>query len=238
MLRAPIIKDRRRSALHGCGERRSAMLTRLRPSPALIVASFALIVAISGTAYAAATINGRSIEDHTIAGRKMINDTLTGTQIKESRLGTVPRAAHASNSGTVGGITVRKVFYAPSTASPTSVNILRIGGLTLAASCNSGTVAIIVTTSVNNTHLSSQMFNSGGGGQADGLHHTDFDSTGLDDLTDQNLWGETSFTYVRPDHTTVSGELSFDSSNVIGGNIFNHKAACLVSGFAISSTSS
>lgn len=118
------------------------------------------------------------------------------------------------------------------------MNILSIGGLTLEASCNGGTVAIIVTSAVNNTHLSSQMFNSGGGGQADGLHHTDFDSTSLDDLTDQNSWGETAFTYVRPDHTTVSVQLSFDSSNVIGGNIFNHTAACLVSGFAMSTTSS
>jgi hypothetical protein len=211
------------------------MLTRLRPSPSLIVASLALAVAISGTAYAAVTINGSSIADHTIAGRKLINDTLTGTQIRESGLGTVPRAA---NAGTVGGITVRKIFYAPSTASPTAVQILHLGGLTLTASCNGGTVAIIVTSSVNNTHLSSQMWNSGNGGQADGLHHTDFDSTSLDDLTDQNSWGETSFTYVRPNHTTVSGEISFDSSNVIGGNIFNNTAACLVSGFAMSTTSS
>jgi hypothetical protein len=86
----------------------TSMLSRLRPSPALIVASFALVVAISGTAYAAATINGRSIKDHTIAGRKMINDTLTGTQIKESGLGKVPRAAHASESGTVGGTRVAR----------------------------------------------------------------------------------------------------------------------------------
>jgi hypothetical protein len=211
------------------------MLTRLRPSPALIVASLALAVAVSGTAYAAVTINGSSIADHTIAGRKLVNDTLTGTQVRETGLGTVPKAA---NAGTVGGITVRKIFYAPAAASPTPVKILGLGGLTLTASCNGGTVTIMVTSSVNNAHLSSQMWNSGNGGQADGLHHTDFDSTSLDDLTDQNNWGETSFTYVRPDHTTVSGEISFESSNVIGGNIFNHAAACMVTGFAMSTTSS
>jgi hypothetical protein len=59
------------------------MLTRFRPSPALIVASLAVVVALGGTAYAAATINGHSIEDHTIAGRKLINNTLAGPQIKE-----------------------------------------------------------------------------------------------------------------------------------------------------------
>jgi hypothetical protein len=67
------------------------MLTRFRPSPALIVASFALFIAIGGTAYATATISGTTITDHSIAGRKLINDTLTGTQIKESVLGTVPK---------------------------------------------------------------------------------------------------------------------------------------------------
>jgi hypothetical protein len=43
------------------------MLRSLRPSPALIVASLALAVAVSGTAYAAATI-----ADHSIAGRKLM----------------------------------------------------------------------------------------------------------------------------------------------------------------------
>jgi hypothetical protein len=213
------------------------MTTGLRPSPALIVASLALVVSIGGTAYATATISGSTITDHSIAGRKMIDNTLTGTQIKESGLATVPRATQASNASTVGHITVRKIFYAPTTASPTPVKILSLGGLRFNATCNGGDVAITVTTSISNTHFSSQMWNSGGGGQADGLHHTDFDSTDLDDLTDSNSWGETSFTYVRPNHTTVSGEVTFDSSNVIGGNIFNNTAKCLVSGFVMSTSS-
>jgi hypothetical protein len=213
------------------------MPTRLRPSPALIVASLALVVAIGGTAYATATISGSTITDHSIAGRKLIDNTLTGTQIKESGLATVPRATQASNASTVGGITVRKIFYAPSTASPTPVKILSLGGLRFNASCGGGNVQIVVTSTVSNTHFSSQMWNSGNGGQADGLHHTDFDATDLDDLTDSNDWGETSFTYVRPNHITVSGEVAFDSTNLAGGNIFNNTAKCLVSGFAWSTTS-
>src|SRR3954453_19138134 len=107
------------------------MLRNLRPSPALIVASLALAVAVSGTAYAAATISGSSIADHSIAGRKLINNTLTGTQIKESRLGTVPKATLAGNAKTVGHIPVRKILYAPKTNSTTPTTILHLGGLVL-----------------------------------------------------------------------------------------------------------
>jgi hypothetical protein len=258
------------------------MFPRLRPSPAMVVASLALAVALGGTAFAGPVarlgkmINGSTIKPRSIPGNRLRNDTLTGKQIKESSLGSVPKAtsatnathagtadnatnatnaanatnathagtadsatnatnaATAANANAVGGVTVRKVFYAPTTATPTPTTILSLGGLTLSASCNGGTIAILVTSAVDHSHFSSEMFNSGGGGQADGLHHTDFNTTNLDDLTDQNAWGETSFTYTKPDGTIVNGQVSFDSSNVIGGNIFNHTAACLVSGFAMS----
>ncbi|HEX3823959.1 MAG TPA: hypothetical protein VHV79_05815 [Mycobacteriales bacterium] len=118
------------------------MPTRLRPSPALIVATPALFVAIGGSAYAASTISGSSIKNHSIAGRKVIDNTLTGRQIKESRLATVPRAASAK---TVGGITMRKVFYAPKTKSATPTPILHLGGLVLTATCGNGDLEVVMT---------------------------------------------------------------------------------------------
>jgi hypothetical protein len=216
------------------------MLTRFRPSPALIVAGLALVVAIGGTAYATATISGSTITDHSIAGRKLINNTLTGTQIKESALGTVP------NASKVGGITVRKVFYAPATNSTTPRTILHLGGLVLTATCGNGDLEVVMTSTVNHAHLASEMWNAAGGGNPDGLHHSDFGPTSaihLDSLGDGNPWGETSFTYTRANGTIVNGQLSFDSSdlNVIrpgDGDIFNHTAKCLVSGFAMSTTAS
>jgi hypothetical protein len=280
------------------------MFAKLRPSPAMVVASLALVVALGGTAFAgpvarlAKMISGSTIKPRSIPGNRLKNDTLTGKQIKESSLGSVPtarRATNATHAGTagsatnatnaasatnathagtadsatnatnaanatdathagtadsatnatnaananaVGGIMVRRVFYAPATATPTPTTILSIGGLTLSASCNGGTIAILVTSAVDHSHFSSEMFNSGAGGQADGLHHTDFNTTNSDDLTDQTAWGETSFTYTKPDGTIVTGQVSFDSSNAIGGNIFNHAAACLVSGVATSTASS
>ena len=214
------------------------MLRNLRPSPALIVASLALVVSVSGTAYAAATI-----ADHSIAGRKLINNTLTGKQIKESRLAAVPKAASAK---TVDGITLRKVFYAPKTSSTTPTTILHLGGLVLTATCNSGDLEVVMTSTVDHAHLASEMWNSAGDGGPDGLHHSDFgpnSATRLESLGDGNAYGETSFTYTRANGTTVNGQLSFDSSdlNVIhpgDGDIFDHTAKCLVSGIVTSTIAS
>lgn len=219
------------------------MLRNLRPSPALIVASLALAVAVSGTAYAAATINGSSITDHSIAGRKLINNTVTGAQIKESRLATVP---HAANANTVGGITVRKVFYAPKTKSATPKTILHLGGLVLTATCANGDLEVAMTSTVDHAHLASEMWNSAGDGSADGLHHSDFgpnSASHLESLGDGNAYGETSFTYTRANGTIVNGQLSFDSSDLTpfhpgDGDIFDNTAKCLVSGFVTSTTGS
>jgi hypothetical protein len=63
-----------------------------RPSPAMVVAVIALIVALAGTAYAAQRINGGTIVKQTIGGGKLKKKTLTGFQINIAKLGTVPFA--------------------------------------------------------------------------------------------------------------------------------------------------
>lgn len=73
-------------------------LSRRRPSPALVVAVIALIVALAGTAYAAQTINGGAIKRQTIGGGKLKRNTLTGFQIKVNKLGTVPTAKRATHT--------------------------------------------------------------------------------------------------------------------------------------------
>ena len=162
----------------------------------------------------------------------MVKNTLTGTQVKESSLSKVPRAADAR---TVGGITVRKVFYAPTTATGTATTLFSLGGLTVKGACVlTGTVEIRATTAFTHAHLTSVMWNSGGGGQADGLHVSDFSAQTVD-LTDQNDWGETTFTYTRSNGVVVDGELSFEDADNIAGNIFDHTRKCLISGFVTSS---
>ncbi len=69
-----------------------------RPSPAFFISLIALFVALGGTGYAAVTINGHSIQQHTILGSRLKSNTLTGTQVNEAKLGTVPDASHAVHS--------------------------------------------------------------------------------------------------------------------------------------------
>lgn len=218
-----------------------------RPSPAFVMASLALVVALGGTAFAApirhfvASIDGADIKKHSVTGDKLKDNTLTNKQVDESSLTTVP------NARTVGGITVREVFYAPTTESATPKAILELGGLVLTATCGNGDLEVTMTSTVAHAHLASEMFNSASGGSADGLHHSDFGPHSAfhfgESLGDGNAYGETSFTYTQPNGAIVNGQLSFDSSDLIeihpgDGDIFDHDAKCLVSGFAMSNTAS
>jgi hypothetical protein len=79
-----------------------------RPSPALIVAIVALVMALGGTSYAALKITGKNVQNSTLTGLDFKNksleekelkpDTLTGSRINESTLGTVPSAQHAATA--------------------------------------------------------------------------------------------------------------------------------------------
>jgi hypothetical protein len=73
-------------------------MRRFLPSPSMIVALTALVVALGGSAYAAVQISGSSIRNGTITGSKIKKNSLTGKQIKESSLGTVRSATHASTA--------------------------------------------------------------------------------------------------------------------------------------------
>lgn len=74
------------------------MLSKHKPSPAMIVALIALSVALAGTAYAAQSINGGAIKKQTIGGGKLKKKTLTGFQINTNKLGVVPAAKRAAHT--------------------------------------------------------------------------------------------------------------------------------------------
>lgn len=59
---------------------------KLAPSPSMVVAVIALVVALSGTAYAAATINGKNIKKGTITSKQIKDKTITGTDIKDGTI--------------------------------------------------------------------------------------------------------------------------------------------------------
>lgn len=72
-----------------------------RPSASMIVAVIALVVAASGTAAAAGGLvtGDNLIKKHSLSGNRLRNHTITGTQIKLSKLGKVPSAHKADVAG-------------------------------------------------------------------------------------------------------------------------------------------
>jgi hypothetical protein len=89
------------------------------PSPAMVVAVIALLLALTGTAFAALAKNSvgsrqlkskavttGKIANNAVNGAKVANGSLTGSDINVGALGTVPTATSATsaaNAGTVGG---------------------------------------------------------------------------------------------------------------------------------------
>jgi hypothetical protein len=89
-----------------------------RPRPATIVAVLALVAALSGSAYAAGRIDGRTVRVKSLPGNRLklhsvpanrlrsgalgggIAGQITGSQIDERSLGQVPSAAYADVAGT------------------------------------------------------------------------------------------------------------------------------------------
>jgi hypothetical protein len=124
-------------------------LSRFRPSPALVISVIALFVAMGGVGYAAATIGTNDIQNgavttpklaggavtgpkiggSAVGSTKVLNNSLTGTDINESTLGTVPSAA------SVGGMKIQKFSATP--AKPTALTrVATVGNLNLEFGCN------------------------------------------------------------------------------------------------------
>jgi hypothetical protein len=83
-------------------------LRNRRPSPALVVATLAIFVALGGTVWAAARIDGRTIKPKSLPGNRVIVGSLpvnrlgagliAGNHIAAGTLGQVPSAVHADTA--------------------------------------------------------------------------------------------------------------------------------------------
>jgi hypothetical protein len=73
-------------------------VNRFRITPALVVAVLALAIALSGTAYSVSKVSGNSlIKKHSLSGNRVKPNSVTGDQVNESTLDTVPRAGMAQS---------------------------------------------------------------------------------------------------------------------------------------------
>lgn len=83
-----------------------------RPSPAMVVAVIALIVALGGTGYAAFklpknSVGTKQLKKNAVNSAKVKNRSLTGQDINLAKLGTVPsanNAVHATTADTAGSL--------------------------------------------------------------------------------------------------------------------------------------
>lgn len=121
------------------------LLRRYLPSPAMVVACLALLVALGGTSYAAIKLPANSVgtkqlKRSAVTGVKVKRNTLTGTQINESRLGRVPSAATAGSASTAttattaGSAPVSRLDYSASNTFSISAG----GSAHLSATCPTG----------------------------------------------------------------------------------------------------
>lgn len=124
------------------------------PSPALCVATLALIVATTGTGIAATKISGQSIRDHSIPASKLALHSVTAKQIKahavtkaslagdvavdDPTAGPAGPAGPQGPAGTPGLIDPSRLIV----AAGGDVNLVANGTATATASCPAGTFVI------------------------------------------------------------------------------------------------
>src|SRR3954470_11839769 len=76
-------------------------MLRQRMTYANVMSTLAVFIALGGSSYAAVKISGTNLKNRSISAKKLKRNTLTGREIRESRLGRVPRAANADRLGDV-----------------------------------------------------------------------------------------------------------------------------------------
>lgn len=76
---------------------------RPRLSYANVVATLALFIALGGGAYASGLLSGTNLRDRSVPAAKVRRNALTGVEIREASLGSVPLADVAQNAARFGG---------------------------------------------------------------------------------------------------------------------------------------
>jgi hypothetical protein len=212
--------------------------------------------AVAATTLGKNTVGSKQLKNNAVTSAKIKNGAVTGAKLKLSSIGKVPSASsadtantansaktantadsantannanNANNANTVAGSTIRKFFYGVA-ANAAPQQLLSLDGLTLTASCASGTPALVATTSAPG------LIRSGGTVLGPTLleakpyyHENDTFETSdtfnlLQEVTDSS---QGTFTYARPDGTVVTGTIESEE----GG--FSSFTNCVISGSAI-----
>jgi len=135
---------------------------RRLPSAGVVLGLLALFVALGGTVYAAATINGSEIKKNSIPANRIKKKSLTSKQINVAKLGKVPSASSADTANSASTAKSAETAKAAETANSANTAVVanttkqitgfqfeadnggsgtvvsNFHGLTLIASCESG----------------------------------------------------------------------------------------------------
>jgi hypothetical protein len=99
------------------------VLSRRVPSPAMVVACLALMVALAGTSYAAIRLPANSVgtlqlKKGAVTGAKVKKNSITGTQIRETTLERVPKALQADSADSAdSAAAIGRIDYVSATVS-------------------------------------------------------------------------------------------------------------------------
>ena len=225
----------------------------LRPSPALVVAILALVMATGGTSFAAKLITGKDVKNSSLTGVDVKNSSLTGADVKNGSIAGAdlkkdlirPKAIARKRVVATSGADVN----AARSAAP-EVVLYKKGGLTVYAKCFTDITgpftyaATYVKTSVNGAIFDSRGDSLEGGATADFLNSdsledvTELESTSVG-FNDSSLDSEdeSDFTAFAPDGTTMRGWTSAAVKNgtLAGGNgVYGAGDVCLFTGVILS----
>lgn len=203
-------------------------LSRIRPSPAMVVAVIALIAGVSGGAYAALSKNSvgsKQLKKGAVKTVDIKNDAVTGKKVNESSLGEVPSAASANSFG---GMTAQRI--APFTLSDGGSQVIgTFGAFTLTATCSlneggSDYARIALTTSQNDSAFKGEADDADLDVGEEALFvESEPEPTGLPDLE------EDGGVAIAPDGTEILGHQLY-----AGVNIFGQSGICRFGGVVFS----
>lgn len=197
---------------------------------AAVTSTLALVVALGGTSYAAATIGtadlktdaviSSKIKNGTVTGSDVATNSLTGLDIDENKVGRVPRAdtAHyAADAGTLGGVTITRVSGTQGTGPSRPHFLYNAGGLEVELDClGNGNPSVVLTARTNQASgdVFTTVANDVSGGQVRTKDVEDGGFTGASEpfdllAGDDGDTAQVTFTITAPGHV-VQGTLLTD----------------------------
>jgi hypothetical protein len=235
-------------------------MPRRLPSPALVVASLALAVALGGTTYAATalpknsvgarqlksgsvstvklakgSVTSRQIKDHTIVAADIAKNTLpasalAGKVASAAHADRADSAAHADTAGSIAGASFATVDYRVGANTP-GAPIVSANGLTITASCDAtGTLTLALASASGDAQYALLATDDTGNVRGDSY----------------NAWTGDAFDIAArlglPDLTRESLHLTYQNPAgkpvlveiATDGGAFNGATACYAGGYAVS----